>query len=65
VAAVVLLTMFVVVEAHSADPLVPLSAFQRRNLTGANIVSLAAQAAFFAMFYFLSLYLQNILGFSA
>jgi EmrB/QacA subfamily drug resistance transporter len=64
-AAAVLLSGFLAVEARSSAPLVPLSAFGRRTLTGANLTALALQAALFGMFYFLSLYLQQVLHYSA
>jgi EmrB/QacA subfamily drug resistance transporter len=64
-AAGLLLAAFVGVEARSADPLVPLSVFRRRNLTGASVVTAVQTAAFLGMFYLLSLYLQQVLGFSA
>ncbi len=46
-------------------PLMPLSIFRLRNLTGANIVGLLLGAAIFSMFFFLSLYMQQVLGYSA
>ena len=43
----------------------PLGIFRLRNLTGANIVGLLLGAAIFSMFFFLSLYMQQVLGYSA
>jgi MFS family permease len=63
--AAALLSVFVAIEAHGRAPLVPLSTFRRRNLTGANMVMLLQTAAYFDTFYFLSLYLQQVLGYSA
>ena len=44
-------------------PLMPLSLFRSRSLSGANVVMLLAGITFFAMWYFLSLYMQEVLGF--
>ncbi|HZS93886.1 MAG TPA: MFS transporter, partial [Chloroflexota bacterium] len=61
----VLLTMFVAIEARfAAHPLVPLGIFRSRTLSGANAVALLLGLAIFAVFYFLSLYMQQVLGFS-
>jgi EmrB/QacA subfamily drug resistance transporter len=65
-AAVVLLAMFAAIELRVArTPLVPFGLFRSRSVTGANTVMFLVGAAFFAMWYFLSLYLQNVLGYSA
>jgi EmrB/QacA subfamily drug resistance transporter len=64
--AAVLLAVFAVIERRVArTPLVPFGMFRSRSVTGANSVMFLVGAAFFAMWYFLSLYLQNVLGFSA
>jgi len=64
-AGVLLLAAFVVVQARFAkDPLVPLRAFRVRSVTGATVVQLLLGAAGFAMWYFLSLYLQQALHYS-
>ena len=64
-AAVLLLAAFVVIEARFASqPLVPLRIFESRLLTGANVLVLLLGAAMFAMWYFVSLYLQQVLGYS-
>ena len=60
-----LLATFLVIEVRSRFPLVPLGVFRRRNLTGANVVGLLVGASLFAMFFFISLYLQQVLGYSA
>jgi EmrB/QacA subfamily drug resistance transporter len=61
-----LLIAFLAVELRSKAPLVPLGIFRRlRTLSGANVVGLLASALMFAMFYMLSLYMQQVLGFSA
>ncbi len=64
-AAVALFAIFVVVERRSAAPLVPFSIFRMRTLTGANVVGVLTGASLFSMFFFISLYMQNVLGFSA
>ena len=62
----VLLAVFAVIELRLVrTPLVPFGLFRSRSVTGANIVMFLVGAAFFAMWYFLSLYLQNVLGYSA
>jgi EmrB/QacA subfamily drug resistance transporter len=58
-----LLGTFVLIEGRLADaPLVPLRIFRSRPVTGANLVVFCMGAAAFAMWYFLSLYLQQVLG---
>jgi predicted MFS family arabinose efflux permease len=60
----VLLGAFVLIEAKIAShPLVPLRLFRSRALTGANLVMFCFGAAMFAMWFFLSLYLQQVLGY--
>ena len=63
--AIVLLTGFILIERRTASPLVPLSIFANRSLSVSNLVSLALGASIFSMFYFLSLYMQQVLGYSA
>jgi EmrB/QacA subfamily drug resistance transporter len=66
IASVVLLVAFVAVEERSRAPLVPLGIFARlRTLTGANVVSFLIGGLTFAMFFMLSLYMQQVLGLSA
>jgi len=64
-ASVVLIGIFVAVELRSKAPLVPFRIFRLRTLTGANIVGLLLGASLFSMFYFISLYMQQVLGYSA
>src|SRR4051794_29064387 len=59
-----LLAAFVAIERRSAAPLVPFSIFRIRTLTGANIVGLLVGASLFSMFFFLTLYMQQVLGYS-
>jgi EmrB/QacA subfamily drug resistance transporter len=62
--AVVLLAVFVIIEARLAEhPLVPLRLFRSRALTGANLAMFCFGVAMFAMWFFLSLYLQQVLGY--
>jgi EmrB/QacA subfamily drug resistance transporter len=63
--AVALIGAFVAVELRSASPLVPFSIFRLRTLTGANVVGILTGASLFSMFFFISLYMQNVLGYSA
>ncbi len=65
-AGLVLLALFTLVEGRfSRAPLVPLSIFRLRLLRGANAVVFLLYAAVFAMWYFVSLYLQQVLHFDA
>jgi EmrB/QacA subfamily drug resistance transporter len=60
-----LIGTFVAVELRSAAPLVPFRIFRMRTLTGANVVGILTGASLFSMFFFISLYMQNVLGYSA
>jgi EmrB/QacA subfamily drug resistance transporter len=62
--AVLLLAAFVMIERRSKAPLVRLGIFRTRSLTGANLSMLAVAGGMFSVFYFASLYVQEILGFS-
>jgi EmrB/QacA subfamily drug resistance transporter len=60
-----LLVAFFVTEARFAkDPLVPLSIFKRRSLSVANGIAVTLGAAIFGTYFFLSLFLQNVDGYS-
>ena len=63
-ASVVLLTAFAVIEQRSTEPLMPLSIFKNRNRSGSFAMMLCVGIALFSMFYFLTQYMQNILGWS-
>ena len=63
--ALVLLAAFVAIELRARKPLVPFSIFRIRTLTGANVVGLLVGASLFSMFFFISLYMQQVLGYSA
>ncbi len=59
-----LLSAFVAIELRSTKPLVPFSIFRIRTLTGANVVGLLVGASLFSMFFFITLYMQQVLGYS-
>jgi EmrB/QacA subfamily drug resistance transporter len=62
---VALLGVFLLIEGRlSARPLMPLKVFRSRTLTGANVVVFFLGASVFAMWYFVSLYLQQVLGYT-
>ena len=61
----VLMIAFLVIESRSRSPLVPLTIFRRRTLTGANTVGFILGTMVFGMFFLLSLYMHDVLGFSA
>ncbi len=60
----VLLTTFILIETRSAEPLMPLSIFKNRNRSGSFAMMLCIGIALFSMFFFLTQYLQNVLGYS-
>jgi EmrB/QacA subfamily drug resistance transporter len=60
----VLMVAFVVNELVRKQPLIRLGIFKRRNVTGGTIMQLLMPAALFGMFFYLSIYLQQILGYS-
>ena len=62
---VALLGAFVAIELRSKAPLVPFRIFRLRTLTGANVAGLLLGASLFSMFFFISLYMQQVLGYSA
>lgn len=64
VVGLVLLVGFIINERFVDQPLVPLSIFKIRNVTGGNLAFLVISCTMFAMFFFLTLYVQNILGYS-
>jgi EmrB/QacA subfamily drug resistance transporter len=63
-ASVLLLMLFVVVERRTADPLLEISLFRKPAFTGATIVAFALEASIFSMFLYITLFFQNVLGFS-
>jgi MFS family permease len=64
-ASVALLVVFVLWEANTSAPLMPLSVFRIANVAGANLVSVLLGATIFANFYLLTLYVQDVLQYSA
>ncbi len=65
-ASIAMLGAFVLIEARLAEhPLVPLGVFRRRSLTAANGVSFVIGASILSLFFFLSLYLQQVNGYTA
>ena len=65
VAAAVLLGSFVILELRQRVPMLDLTLFRNGTFAGANVVILMVGLAMFGVFFFVSLYMQNILGFSA
>jgi len=63
-AAVVLLTTFVFIESRSKHALLPLRLFRDRNRTGANLILLCVGTALFGMFFFLTIFVQTVWGYS-
>ena len=61
---VALMGAFVTIERRSEAPLVPFRIFRLRTLTGANVVGILLGASLFSMFFFISLYMQQVLGYS-
>jgi predicted MFS family arabinose efflux permease len=65
VGSALLLGIFLVIEGRfAAHPLVPLRIFRSRTLSGADAVAMLLGLALFGVFYFLSLYMQQVLGYS-
>jgi EmrB/QacA subfamily drug resistance transporter len=63
--AAALLTGFVAIERRAAAPLVPFDIFRLRTVLGANVAMLVVGAAMFGLFFVLSIYMQQVLGYSA
>ena len=59
-----LIAAFIAIELRSQAPLVPFRIFRIRTLTGANVVGLLVGGSLFAMFFFITLYMQQVLGYS-
>jgi EmrB/QacA subfamily drug resistance transporter len=63
--ALALIAAFYVIERRQKAPLVPFPGiFRMRTITGINVSAVLIAAALFSMFFFISLYMQNVLGFS-
>jgi EmrB/QacA subfamily drug resistance transporter len=65
VAAAVLLLAFVAIETRTKDPLMPFRIFRVRTVAGANVAGFLLGAVVFANFFILTLYVQQVLGWSA
>src|SRR4029079_15297789 len=59
-----LLIAFVVIESRSREPMLPLRLMRNRQFAGAQVAVFAIAASFFAVFLYLTLYLQTVLGMS-
>ena len=64
-AAIVAAVLFVVHERHAADPLLPPAWFRDRSFAGANVVTMLSTSVMCSLFFFLSLYLQTVLGYTS
>ncbi len=64
-AALVLLVSFVLVEARSSHPLLPMRVLADRNRSGALLIMLCVSTGLFGLFFFLTLFMQTVLGYSA
>jgi EmrB/QacA subfamily drug resistance transporter len=62
--AIVILAAFVAHELRARNPLVPFSIFRIKGLVAANLTQLIAFSGLYSMFFFLSLYMQNVLAYS-
>jgi len=62
--AAVLLATFVAVERRVREPMLPLGFFRRRAFTGVQLAAFAVSGSMFALFLYLTLYLQNYLGYT-
>jgi EmrB/QacA subfamily drug resistance transporter len=61
---IILLIGFVINERRTAQPMLPLSLFRIRNVLGANAAFLVISCTLFSMFFFMTLYVQQVLGYS-
>lgn len=59
-----LLGLFVAVEATAGAPLMPLKVFRSRAVTAANVAMFTSGSASFAMWFFMTVYAQNVLGYT-
>jgi predicted MFS family arabinose efflux permease len=64
-ASVVLLVSFALIEARSRHALMPLRILRNRDRSAANLIMLCVGTAMFGMFFFLTLFMQNVWGYSA
>ena len=64
-AGALLMAAFIAIERRIAEPMLPLGLFRRGAFTGVQIAAFAVSASMFSLFLYLTLYLQNFLGYSA
>src|SRR5580693_9162468 len=64
-ASVVLLVSFVLIEMRSSHPLLPMRVLADRNRSGAYLIMLCIATGLFGLFFFLTLFIQDVLGYSA
>lgn len=64
IVAAVLMAVFIINELRVRYPLIKLSIFKRRNVSGGSLIQLLMPAAMFGLFFYLSIYLQHVLGYS-
>jgi len=64
-ASAVLLAAFAVIEARGKDPMLPVRLLADRDRTGANLIMLCVGTAIFGMFFFLTVFMQAVWGYSA
>ena len=64
-ASVVLLVSFVLIEMRSSRPLLPVRVLANRNRSGAYLIMLCVSTGLFGLFFFLTLFIQTVLGYSA
>jgi predicted MFS family arabinose efflux permease len=64
-ASVVLLVSFVLIERRSSRPLLPMRLLADRSRSGAYLIMLCIATGLFGVFFFLTLFIQNVLGYSA
>ena len=64
-AAAVLFAAFIAIQRRVKFPMLPLGLFKRPDFSGAQLAAFSISASFFALFLYVTLYLQNILGLSA
>ena len=61
----VLLALFVAIERRVTEPMLPLGLFRNPSFTGAQAAAFGISASFFALFLYMTIYLQQVLGLSA
>ncbi|MBM7090313.1 MFS transporter [Streptomyces sp. NPDC012461] len=64
VAAGILLVSFAFIESRAREPITPLRMFADRNRSGTYVIMLSLSAAMFGMFFYIVLFVQNVLGYS-